>query len=109
MNEGLRYTLLGRDGSGARIALSGALTADDVGRLMDLFHDLMEEGANRFEVDIAGLDHITSSGIGSLVEVHRMAEPEGGYVRLTGLQSNIRDLLDMTGMLRLLTDSGEGG
>jgi anti-anti-sigma factor len=61
--------------------------------------DLVDSGHVKLVVDLAGVSHIESSGLGTLVEGMKRARAAGGDLRLCSLQDEVRSVLVLTGLL----------
>ena len=55
---------------------------------------------NRIVLDLGGVDHIDSIGLGTLAGLHATARKLGGSIKLANLNRRLRDVLGVT---RLLT------
>ena len=58
---------------------------------------LLDEGYQRFIVDMSEVSYINSGGLRSLVTAWRKAKKEGGNVLLCGLQSRVHQIFSMVG------------
>ena len=54
------------------------------------------KGHNMFIVDLGAVDYIDSSGLGTLVAIHKRALQNGGCVVIKGLHGLVKDLFEMT-------------
>jgi anti-sigma B factor antagonist len=57
---------------------------------------LLEKGERRFLIDFAQTGYIDSSGLGALVALARKVREEGGDLRLSGLNEDLRSLFELT-------------
>ena len=60
------------------------------------FQGLLERGDRRFVLDFSGTGYIDSSGLGALVSLARKVREEGGDLRLSGLNEDLRSLFELT-------------
>lgn len=73
--------------------------ADDVrGRLTGL----IEAGEVRLVLDLAGVPYVDSSGLGVLVATMKRARAAGGDIKLCALQPDVRSLLEMTRLVKII-------
>jgi anti-sigma B factor antagonist len=85
------------------LALSGRLT---MGNQLQHFEwsvaDLVKEMKNKIVLDMSGVDHLDSSGIGVLVNCNAVVRNSGGQLRLAAVTDRVQGLLKMTGVGDLL-------
>jgi anti-anti-sigma factor len=70
-------------------------------RLLTVVH---EQAPAALVVDLAGVTFLDCAGIGTLVAAHNAAIRAGGQVRVSDPHPTVRRLLDLTGLLDVLTD-----
>ena len=85
-------------------------TIDETGRVVQVFGEVDLSTAPELEQSLADLDGVAvtidlaevpfmdSSGLHVLVRAHRRVLEHGGTFRLTGLQSSIRRVFEITGL-----------
>lgn len=75
----------------------GRLTLSD-GRtqLRDLIHVLCSNGRKNFLLNLAGVDHIDSDGMGELVRCYSIVRQRGGELKLMQLTQRVATLLELT-------------
>lgn len=75
----------------------GRLTLSD-GRtqLRDLIHVRCSNGHKNFLLNLAGVDHIDSDGMGELVRCYSIVRQRGGELKLTQLTPRVATLLELT-------------
>ncbi|MFD6752631.1 STAS domain-containing protein [Micromonospora gifhornensis] len=83
----------------AELRLTGDLDFDSAPELVSAVEKLRRDGYQHLLIDLAGVAMCDSSGLSALVVAHR-----GGPVpiRLVGINPNLRQLLDRTGLAELL-------
>ena len=59
----------------------------------------LEEGANKFVINLSGVSYIDSSGLGELVTTYTTLRNNNGAVNLLNPSKRIKDLLQMTKLL----------
>lgn len=82
------------------ISCSGRIVLGD--ESAKLRHVVKEElaGCNRVVLDLGGINHIDSTGLGALAGLHTSARKAGGNIKLANVNSHLYDVLGVT---RLLT------
>jgi anti-sigma B factor antagonist len=83
------------------LKLSGRLDAASVKIFKDTVASLVKKEIRNVVVDMKDVEFIDSSGLGSLVSCLRIVNNEGGDIRLSSLQNQIRGLLELTRMHRV--------
>ena len=87
-------------GDVAILKLSGEMVLDDGDlALRQRIHDLNEAGVVKIVLDLGGLTHIDSSGVGMIVAKMKSLREKGGDMKLLHLSRRTESLL---GMLKLL-------
>ena len=79
----------------------GGLNASNTSEFMDQLSKLIEVGVRKIIVDCSGLTHVSSSGLGALVLLHRRMSDHGGDVRVAGLTGVVAEVLQLTRLDRL--------
>jgi anti-sigma B factor antagonist len=64
--------------------------------IRELIRDLLDKGRKKILLNLADVDYIDSSGLGSLVSAFTAARNEGGELKLVYLTKKVHDLLQMT-------------
>lgn len=65
--------------------------------------DLVASGKNRVIVDLNAVDFIDSSGLGALIGGLKAARQEGGDLRIAGAGDQVRAVLKLTNLDRILS------
>ncbi|HEX8630136.1 MAG TPA: STAS domain-containing protein, partial [Catenuloplanes sp.] len=63
---------------------------------------LLGAGATRLLLDLGAVGFCDSTGLGALVRLHRRTEASGGWLRLAGPGPDLRRMLAVTNLDRLL-------
>ena len=84
------------------IVLDDALFAEGVADVRWLLHDALLAGARRLVVDLTGVQHLSSTAVASFLWAHRICRARGGAVVLRGANRRTEDLLQRTGLWRVL-------
>jgi anti-anti-sigma factor len=91
-------------GSEQRIFLKGRLDANGAGHLDDYLNSLVREGSYRLLLNMAGIQYLSSAGIRILVSQYKNMKKIGGLFILEELSGAVSEVLNMVGMLRMLTE-----
>ncbi len=83
------------------LRLTGRLDAASVKNFKDTVSSLVKKEICNIVIDMKEVEFIDSSGLGSLVSCLRIVNNEGGDIRLSSLQNQIRSLLELTRMHRV--------
>lgn len=70
-----------------------------VGNRQDLKHQVLEQlesGDRKFVIDFAKTGYIDSSGLGVLVSLSKKIREQGGELRLSNLNDDLRTLFELT-------------
>jgi anti-anti-sigma factor len=68
-----------------------------------LLHVLRTRPPAVLDVDLSGVTFLDCAGIGALVAIHNAAVAGGCQMRVTGARPIVRRILDVTGLLSILT------
>jgi len=79
----------------------GGLNGANADEFVDQLAKLVRGGVRKIIVDCSDLSYISSSGIGTLVLLHRRMSDHGGDVKIAGLTGMVAQVLSLTRMDRL--------
>ncbi|OYO27923.1 STAS domain-containing protein [Janthinobacterium sp. PC23-8] len=98
-------------GDALLIALEGKLNSVNAPQTEADMLAQITRGAHQVLLDLTALDYISSAGLRVLLIVAKRLKQCGGLLVLCGLQSQIREVLDISGFLAILTvaDTREQG
>jgi anti-sigma B factor antagonist len=91
------------------ISCSGRIVlGDESAKLRHVVKEELEE-CNQIVLDLGGVGHIDSTGLGTLVGLHASARKAGGSIKLANLNRHLCDVLGITRLLTIfeLFDSAE--
>ncbi len=91
-------------GKEQRIYLEGRLDASWAGHLDDYLNGLVREGAHRLILNMSGVHYMSSAGIRTLVVHHKKLKKIGGLFVLEELSPGVAEVLEMVGMIGMLTE-----
>ena len=81
----------------ALIDISGQLRlGEGTGKLREAVQQLVRDGYTKILLNLHGVIHIDSSGIGELVSNYTSVRNQGGELKLMNLNKNVRNLLQVT-------------
>ena len=81
----------------AIVDITGQLRlGEGTGKLRDLVQQLVKDGYRRILLNLNGVVHIDSSGIGELMSNYTTLRNQGGELKLMNLNKNVRNLLQVT-------------
>ncbi len=81
----------------AIVDISGQLRlGEGTGRLREVVQQLVRDGYQKILLNLAGVTHIDSSGIGELMMNYTTLRNQGGELKLMNLNKNVRNLLQIT-------------
>ena len=69
---------------------------DEIGKLRDAIHALIDQGKKKIILNLAGVDYIDSSGVGELVGCYTTVRNAGGELKLLNLTQKVKDVLYVT-------------
>ncbi len=78
------------------IDVKGQLIVGNRQELKQKVLDELESGSRRFLIDFAGTGYIDSSGLGVLVSLSKKIREQGGELRLSNLNEDLRTLFELT-------------
>lgn len=96
----LRMQASTREVGGATVVdISGRITLGE-GNVMlrDIVQELVEKGKTKIALNLAGVDHIDSAGIGELVRSHTAVRRAGGQLKIVNPGKKVQDVLKMTSL-----------
>lgn len=91
-------------GNKACVVMQGKLTVATSPDLETAVHELDESnGIVDYDIDLAGLEYISSAGLRILVATQKLASRKGGTMRLLYPNDDILDIFEMTGLSDVMT------
>jgi anti-sigma B factor antagonist len=84
-------------GDVAIVDISGQLRlGEGTGKLRDAIQQVVGEGYRKILLNLHGVIHIDSSGIGELMTNYTSLRNQGGELKLMNMNKNVRNLLQVT-------------
>ncbi len=78
------------------VNLSGSIYVEEAAQLRESLLGYTAKGYKIFIIDVSEVDYIDSSGLGTLVAIHKRALQSGGNVIIKGLQGLVKDVFELT-------------
>lgn len=78
------------------VRAEGQLVVGNRQELKDLVAKELAAGHRRFVIDFSHTGYIDSSGLGALVTMSKQVREQGGDMRLSGLNDDLRTLFELT-------------
>lgn len=85
-----------------RLCLNGELTLDTV-PLLDSALQALPAGTRRVVLDGTGLEFVDSTGVGALLQFVLRQKQDGVALAVTNLRPEVHEVLDILGLLEILT------
>jgi anti-anti-sigma factor len=86
----------------AVVTVHGPLDLGTAGEMEDLLAAEMRGGANHLVLDLSDVAFCDSTGVNALLRVHRRAGAEQGWLRLSAASDQVRRVLQVTHLDRVL-------
>ncbi|MEO5851861.1 MAG: STAS domain-containing protein [Nocardioides sp.] len=91
------------DGEVAVLRCTGRLNMSAAPGLRTAVDELVGQGASRIVIDLSDTSFVDSSGLGALVGGLKSARQAGGDLRIAGAAEQVRTVLALTNLDRVLT------
>ncbi len=85
------------------IKAAGRLNMVSAPKLREFVADVVSSGSNRIVVNLGGTAFMDSSGLGALIGCLKAARQAGGDLRIAAVQPQVKMVLELTSMDRVLT------
>ena len=85
------------------VHVEGTLRAPVSSELRGNVEGLIGRGVRRIRLDLSRLSEIDAAGVGELVRAFNATSAAGGVLQVAHVTRRVRQLLDVTGVLKLLT------
>lgn len=83
------------------VSLAGKLDSLSASACESTLKQAVAEGNIRFILDLSELSYISSAGLRVLLAIAKQLKARGGKVSLANLQSNVREVFEMTGFISI--------
>ncbi len=82
--------------------LAGSILLEDGGgQLRDAVAGLLSAGKKKLVLNLGGITHVDSGGLGDMVQCHALAVCQGASLKLANLTQRVRDLLAITKLVTI--------
>ncbi len=98
-----------KNGDVSLIEVEGQLIVGNRQELKQQVLEQLEGGDRKFVVDFANTGYIDSSGLGVLVSLSKKIREQGGELRLSSLNEDLRTLFELTKLDTLFTIADDKG
>ena len=78
------------------VEVEGQLIVGNRQELKAVIQQALDNGEHKLLVDFAKTGYIDSSGLGALVSISKKVREQGGELRLSGLNEDLRSLFELT-------------
>ena len=95
-------------GSYTEVLASGRLNMVSAPSLRTYIDEVVSSGVNRIVVNLADTTFMDSSGLGALIGCLKAARQEGGDLRIAAVQPQVKMVLELTSMDRVLKSYASG-
>ena len=91
------------DSRSTTLRVDGTLRMPVDGVLRSRVESLVRNGVRRVLLDLSGGSDIDAAGVGELIHIFNMAAAAGGVLEIAHMSPHVHRVLDVAGVLRLLT------
>ncbi|HQR19098.1 MAG TPA: STAS domain-containing protein [Gemmatimonadales bacterium] len=78
------------------VEVEGQLIVGNRQELKSVIQQALDNGERKLLVDFSKTGYIDSSGLGALVSISKKVREQGGELRLSGLNEDLRSLFELT-------------
>ncbi len=86
---------------GTVVHLDGKLDSSNATPVELALLDVIAKGETKLVIDCVKMNFVSSAGLRSLIMAIKKMKPVGGTVTLLGLQHNVKEVLEISGLLPL--------
>ena len=86
---------------GTVVELNGKLDSENATPVEIALLDVIAKGETKLVIDCVKMNFVSSAGLRSLIMAIKKMKPLGGTVTLIGLQPNVKEVLEISGLLPL--------
>jgi anti-sigma B factor antagonist len=81
---------------GPVVMLAGEVDLHSSPQLRQVLLEILEQRPARLIIDLSGVEYMDSSGVGTMVEIKRRLESDGGRMILAALRPRVRSVFEVT-------------
>ncbi len=101
----MRFSVTTRqNGDVTIVTIKGAIMYAEAAALHEMFTDLISKGRKKFLLNLGGVTHLDSSGIGSLARAFTTVRKANGELKMVDLSRQVERLLDMANLYKIFED-----
>jgi|HubBroStandDraft_6_1064221.scaffolds.fasta_scaffold3254802_1 anti-sigma B factor antagonist len=101
----MRFSVSTREtGDVTVVTITGAIMYAEAHALHEMFSDLISKGRKKFLLNLGGVTHLDSSGIGALARAFTTVRKANGELKMVDLSKQVERLLDMTNLYKIFED-----
>ncbi|MFB3881034.1 MAG: STAS domain-containing protein [Armatimonadota bacterium] len=89
------------DDDTAVLSLAGEVDVANASQVRDAALKLIADGAKHLLVDLSAIEYMDSTGLGTLVGLHKRLRESGGEVTIAGAKQSVKRLFDITGLMQV--------
>jgi len=93
--------------NGLVITCTGRLDANHAGHLNDYINNLVRDGHYSLSLNLDGVEYLSSAGIRTLVAQYKNLNSVNGQFIIVSMSENVRQVLNMVGMEKMLCQKAE--
>jgi anti-sigma B factor antagonist len=99
----MAFTVTKDSGGVYMVKVEGQLIVGNRQELKSAVQQALDQGERRFLIDFSRTGYIDSSGLGALVSISKKVREQGGELKLSGLNEDLRSLFELTKLDTLFT------
>jgi anti-anti-sigma factor len=84
------------------ITLIGSIDAMSAPKITEFIHEQVSKGNIKLVADLSGVDYTSSAGLRVMLGAIKETRSEGGDLRLTGIQTDVSKVLNLSGFANIL-------
>lgn len=84
-----------------QVVLAGNLYVEEATELRETLIEQIDLGVHSIRLDLSSLSYIDSSGLGVLIAIQKRCTQKKGFVKIKGLQGNIKELFELTRLTKV--------
>ena len=89
-------------GAATIVSIVGSLDALTAPKLSEFLNQQLAEGNIKIVANLSGLEYTSSAGLRVILNTVKEARQKGGDVRLTGVNTNVSKVFEMSGFHNIL-------
>lgn len=101
------YTQYNQEKNEWEVNIEGEIDIYTAGKLKETLNKILDEKNVNLRVDLKELNYIDSTGLGVFIGVLRRLKEKGNHLIMLNTKSNIRKLLNITGLDKIFIIEGE--